>query len=96
MASGGVRIHPAHDMGGRTFGTGGPSMSRQSASEMYDFGTSVSKSKSLTLEEAYWTDRQRKVGLARTTRQADALQEDSYSQVSIKVLSSIINIFTFY
>ncbi|GFS07556.1 transient receptor potential cation channel subfamily M member 6 [Elysia marginata] len=89
MASGGVRIHPAHDMGGRMFGAGGPSMSRQSELEMYNVTTSSKASKSLTLEEAYWTDRQRKVGLVRATRQADALLEDDYSRMKAKQIEFV-------
>ncbi|GFO25839.1 calpain-5 [Plakobranchus ocellatus] len=90
MASGGVRIHPAHDMGGRAFGTGGPSMSRQSGSEMFQDSSTASKStKVLSLEEAYWTDRRRKVGLVRATRNVESTREDAYNLMKKKQIEFV-------
>ncbi|XP_005094347.1 transient receptor potential cation channel subfamily M member 3 [Aplysia californica] len=90
MATGGVRVHPSDDMGGRMFGAGGPSMSRHSESEMYS-SLSAEKSptsKTLTLEEAYWTDRRRKIGLSRHQTQ-EPEQDNEFQRIREELVTFV-------
>ena len=70
MIGSGFRVHPSEDMASRT----------ETSGSTVQYGSAAKTLKRQTLEEAFWSDRQRRTGLQRRSK-AEPTENDEYKEV---------------